>query len=208
VSVLLSALAQWAAGLTNGLLSLDATARTRLSKLDGRCIRLETGADDDTVTIRFERGAVRIDDRADATPSVIVQGAPPVLLEALVRGNLGAGQLKITGDEVLLQEFVAILRDTRPDLEAPLARLVGERSAQNLVGFMEYGINTLGRIVGDIGREGDRFARAQARRRFVDRGDLDHLFERQHAAQLRIDRIAARLDRLDDDHANAERAPP
>ncbi len=197
MNTFLTSLAQLSSAITNSLVSLDAVTRARLTRLEGRSIRFETLAPADVINVAFVRGTIVVEDRAQTAPGVIVRGTASDLLEAFLRGDLGTGSLEISGDELLLSEFVEIARNLRPDIEGPLARIVGERSAQNLVGFMEYGFETLGRIARDLGAEGSRLAKREARRRYVDRTDLDHLHERRHAVALRMDRVAARLDLLD-----------
>jgi ubiquinone biosynthesis protein UbiJ len=198
MNTFLTTIAQWSGALTNSLVSLDATTRARIMKLDGCSIRFETQAPADEITIRFSRGAIVVDDAIGKDPpAVIVRGTTAALIESFLRSDLVNGQLEISGDGVLLQEFVNVLRSIRPDVEGPLSRLIGEQSAQNLVGLMEYGFETVSRIARDFGAEGDRLARREARRRYVDATDLDHLAERQQAAALRLDRLEARLNHLE-----------
>lgn len=198
MTTFLTTIAQWSGALTNSLASLDAATRARIMKLDGRSIRFETQAPADQITVRFARGAIVVaESTEEELPAVIVRGTTAALLESFLRGDLGNGELEISGDEVLLQEFVAVLRSVRPDVEGPLARLIGERGAQNLVGLMEYGFETVSRIARDLGTEGGRIARREARRRYVDTKDLDHLAERQQAAAMRLDRLAARMTHLE-----------
>lgn len=200
MTTFLTTIAQWSGALTNGLASLDTATRARIMKLDGRSIRFETQAPVDEITVRFSRGAIVVADGIqDDPPAVIVRGTTAAFIESFLRGDLGKGELEISGDEVLLQEFVGVLRSVRPDVEGPLARLIGERSAQNLVGLMEYGFETVSRIARDLGAEGNRVARREARRRYVDAKDLDHLTERQQAAAMRADRLEARLTLLERD---------
>ncbi|NJN53180.1 MAG: SCP2 sterol-binding domain-containing protein [Gammaproteobacteria bacterium] len=114
MSTLLSTIATWSVSLTNSLISLDAATRARLAKLEGRRIRIETIAPDDAITLHFTRGAIAVDDSAGAMPSVIVRGATQSLVQAFLRGDSSDAALEIDGDELLLADFVSVLRGSAP----------------------------------------------------------------------------------------------
>jgi len=196
VSTLLSTIAPLVSALTNNLVTLDANATARLAKLEGAALRFETIAPDDCITLTVRAGQLEVDHRPVSPPAVIVRGRSGALVESFLRGDLAASALEITGDETLLAELVDVLRGLRPDVEAPLSRFIGQESARNVVGFLEYGMETLGRIARDLGEESQRLARREAHRYYIDRTDLDHLDERRHAATLRVDRLEARIARL------------
>jgi ubiquinone biosynthesis protein UbiJ len=119
------------------------------------------------------------------------------MLEALARGRFGTGGLEVEGDEVTLAEFADILRCARPDFEPSLGQLLGPSAAQSLVGLLELGFESAVRFAREIGAESRRLARSGAAQRFLCRAELEDLAARRQAAALAIDRIAARIDVLE-----------
>ena len=191
---LLSALSQWAEALANTTLALDSQARQRLARLEGRTIQIETDPGE-SVTIEFCGERVRVMARSVDHPNAIVRGSPASLLGAWSGGS--RADLRIDGDETLIEELRNILRDLQPDFGEPLARLIGEQNADNITGFLELAGRALRRLAGDLGDEGSRTVRAAAHRQFVDLGSLDQFSEQVVLAQLATDRLGARLQQLE-----------
>jgi len=196
VNPLAQALTQWLAAFANGAFALDPIARARIARLDGRSILLAPDPPAEPVTIRFIGSRIVAESDPPARPTVVVRGAAPALLDAFVRGRFGA-DLVIEGDELTLSEFAESVRSLRPDIAAPLTRLVGQDSAQGLVGLLELGLQTAGRVLRDLGAEGERLARRGAAHQFLSRAEFDDFLSRRHAAALQLDRLAARLERLE-----------
>jgi ubiquinone biosynthesis protein UbiJ len=191
---LLSALSQWAEALANTTLALDSQARQRLARLEGQTIQIETDPGE-SVTIEFCGERVRVMARSVDHPNAIVRGSPASLLGAGFGGS--PADLRIDGDEILIEELRNILRDLKPDFGEPLARLIGAQNADNIAGFLELGGRALRRLAGDLSNEGSRTIRAAAHRQFVDARSLDQFSEQVLAAQLATDRLGARLQRLE-----------
>lgn len=192
-----SALAQWAAAVTNGLLGLDPIARARLERLEGRSVELRPSESADAFLLTFGDGRLIVTEAGRGAPNVRVSGSTGAMLEALVRSDFGGGALDIEGDESTLTELADVLRTLRPDIEPPLARLIGAPAAQNFVGLVELGLEAVGALVREAGAEGSRLVRAGATRRFLGREEFERLVARRHTAALAIDRIRARLELLE-----------
>ena len=197
MTTLLQAPIEWGLVLVNGALELDAVARARLRKLDGRSIEFRTEHDTDRLRLRVVADRLEVDSSPTDAPTTLVRGAPTAVVEAFLRGRFRGGDCTIEGDEVTLSELADVLRGVRPDFEAPLGRLIGATAAQNVVGLFELGAETLARFVREIGNEGGAALRSGAARRFLDRHDFDSFLARRHALSLATDRIAARLDALE-----------
>lgn len=195
MNVLLSALSQWAEALANTTLALDSDTRQRLARLDGRTIQFDTDLGG-PVSIEFCGERVRVMARAIDQPNAIVSGSTASLFSAGL-GNSRA-DLQIDGDETLVEELQHIVRNLRPDFGEPLARLIGDQTAEDIAGFLELGGRALSRLAEDLGKQGSRAARAAAHRQFVDAGSLNRFSEQVLAARLATDRLSARLQRLED----------
>lgn len=194
MNILLSALSQWAEALANTTLALDAETRQRLARLDGKTIQIETDLGE-PVSIEFCGERVRVMARAIDNPNAIVSGSTASLLGAGM-GN-SRTDLRIDGDETLVEELQHILRNLRPDFGEPLGRLIGGQNAEDIAGVLELGSRALRHLAQDLGDEGSRTVRAAAHRRFADAGSLDQFSEQVLAAQLATDRLNARLQRLE-----------
>ena len=122
------------------------------------------------------------------------------VLASLLGAGLGNSHadLRIDGDETLVEELQSILSNLRPDFGEPLARLIGDQSAEDIAGFLELGGRALRHLAEDLGNEGTRAARAAAHRQFVDTRALDRFSEQILALQLATDRLGARVQQLKD----------
>ena len=190
------ALTQWLAAFANGVLSLDATARARIARLDGRSIVLVPDPPAEPVSLRFVGSRIVAEPNPPARPTVVVHAPAAALLEALARGRFG-DEVTIDGDEVTLSEFADVIRALRPDVAAPLERLVGRQAAQGFLGLVELGLQTAERVLRDLGAEGERLARTGAARQYLSRTEFEDFLARRHALTLHIDRIGARVERLE-----------
>lgn len=195
MNILLSALSQWAEALANTTLALDAETRQRLARLDGKTIQIETDLGE-PVSIEFCGERVRVMAHALDQPNAIISGS----MASLFGAGLGSSRedLRIDGDETLVEELQHILRNLRPDFGEPLARFIGPQSAEDIAGFLELGGRALRHLAEDLGNEGSRTIRAAAHRQFADAGSLDRFAEQVLAAQLATDRLSARLQQLED----------
>jgi len=197
VTTLLQAPVEFALVLVNGALELDAVARARLEKLDGRSIEFRTASGADVLRLRITGARLDVDASPADAPTVLVRGAPGNVVEAFLRGRFRDANCTIEGDETTLSELADVLRSVRPDFEAPLGRLIGETAAQNVVGLFELGAETLARFAREVGDQGGFALRSAAARKFLDRADFDAFLARRHALALAADRIAARIDALE-----------
>lgn len=191
---LLSALAQWAEAVANGALRLDPAARERIARLDGCAIRFATPFDE-PVTVEFAGEHLRIMARATERPNAIVHASPLSLLAA----GVGAApqDLRIDGDEAIVEDFRALIADLRPDLDEPMSRILGREGAETLFGLAELGGRALLRFAKGVREDGRDAISAGARRQLVDRDALNQFSERVLEAQTAADRLAARITALE-----------
>ena len=177
------------ADLANRGLDLDPTSRARLSALEGRSvlIAVELPLATRELFVTVVQGRLRLLTRAGEAPNASVRGRPPALL-AWLAGSASPG-VEIEGDTTLLGELAGVLRNYRPDLERPLAGIVGGDAARTAIGTVELALSGLRSALEGAGHT----ARAGAARAFVDRGQLDRLLDELDDLQLRVDRLGARV---------------
>ena len=182
-------LADLLADLANRGLALDPTSRARLTALEGRLVlvtvELPLAARELFITV--DQGRLRLLTRAGEAPNAAVRGRPPALL-AWLAGSAGP-DVEIEGDTTLLGELAAVLRNYRPDLEGPLAGIVGSEAARNAVGTVELALSGLRSALEGAGHT----VRAGASQTFVDRPQLGRLLDELDDLQLRVDRLGARI---------------
>lgn len=203
---LLSAFAQWAEALANGSVALDPVAAARLQRLAGRSIRFENDLDP-PITVEFDEARIHVLARSTEQPSAIVTGSPLALLAASAGSRVG-GELRVEGDELLVDEFRSILTELRPDFSEPLGRLIGDEPAQAFAGFVELGSKALGEMLGALAKDGTDTLRAGAHHRYLDRASLERFSEDTLSLQLAVDRLGARIRAFEADRQRAAQASP
>jgi ubiquinone biosynthesis protein UbiJ len=194
VSPLLTALTRWVELLANESAQLDPLMRVRLGSLAGRSIAFELEPPGETATLHFDAGSIRLSPGVVASPSVIVKGSPRAMAAAFLGTNTGRDAITIDGDDVILSEFRSIVRDFRPEILSPLATIVGSDAAQTITGVVELGVATLVALGRSIRDEGGRFARDEARQRYLTVSQFDAFLKSVGALRIRIDRLVVRTD--------------
>jgi ubiquinone biosynthesis protein UbiJ len=190
------------AELANASLNLDPSSAARLSKLDGRSIRIIAEFPPPLsarhFTLRIESARMRLYPYEIADPNVIIEGPVPELARWLQTGESAAagrpqgrpqGRLRIDGDTTVLQEVSDLFSGFAPDLSAPLSGFIGAGAADNLLGMGELAIAGLRSALEGIGGS----LRQSASERFVSRPQLDQLLDSIDDMRLRVDRLAARV---------------
>ena len=187
------------AELANASLNLDPSSAARLTRLDGRSIRIIAEFPPPLsarhFTLRIENTRLRLYPYEIANPNVIIGGPISDLARWLQAGEFRRaegrpqGRLRIDGDATVLQEVSALFSGFAPDLTRPLAGIVGRDAADNLVGMGELAIAGLRSALEGVSGS----FRQSASEQFVSRPQLDQLLDSIDDMRLRIDRLAARV---------------
>ena len=205
-NLLSSALVQWLEAGLNGALALDGVAEARLARLEGSTVLIVCTSPVEQVTLRCIGSRFSVTREAANAPHVIVRGTPAELLGAFT--GLGAPNVAIEGDEVLLGELRSILRDLEPDLTRPLAPLIGKEPAAALAGFAQVGAATLRSIFSTLESESSRAARNRLHASFLDHNRFDAFARRIANLRLATDRLSARIDALERRRASGRSRAP
>lgn len=194
----------------NATLGLDPTGTARLAELEGSRLviraRLPGGLPVAPETLEFtltvDEGRMRLRSGALDGPHAILSGSMTDLMAwALSRGLERPAGLRIDGDARILETLGAIARNYRPELERPLARLLGHNVATQLLDAADLAVAGIrsalqAATTGLRQGAGQWFASEPAIAGFLD--ELEEL-------QLAADRLAARVGVLE---ADAARRPP
>jgi ubiquinone biosynthesis protein UbiJ len=115
--------------ILNGHVRESTAAMDRLKDLDGRRMSVELVGPDLSYTLIAADGKLAMESGADGTADARLRGTPLALLEAFRSDGIesfGTDRLSMAGDAQVAEEFAALLRLARPDLEEQLSHLTGD----------------------------------------------------------------------------------
>jgi len=170
-------------------------ARQLLTQLEGYRMQIAARFTPWRITLHAQGGSLRLSRRDPARADALLSGSPLALL-ALLREDptdvIRRGDVTIEGDAELAGRFQELLQLLRPDLEAGLARVVGDIPA--------YGAGQLLRKALDYGRSSLRTQAMNAgeylaheRRVLVPRTEAAQYLQEVDALREQADRLAARV---------------
>jgi len=180
-------------------------ARELLGRLEGHGMQIMVRHTPWQVTLRAEAGRLLLSRDPSAAADVRLAGTPLSLL-ALLRedpaGVIRRGDVAVTGAAESAEMFQELLQLLRPDLEAGLARVVGDVPAHGLgtllrsaLDYARAGLATQARNAGEY--------LAHERRVLVPRAEAAQFLEDVDALREDTDRLAARVARLEDSGSGA-----
>ena len=205
-------------------LRLDAQADVVLAPLDNKRIAVQvTGAVPASFLVEFSQGRILLaahDEGADKDPGsserfasaatraagsadVSIRGSASALAK-LVQGDgvlPSSAQVSVHGDIALLQQARSVVARLRPDLDEPLARLLGDelafplsQAARRLASMARRSARELGDDLKEyLAEESDLLAAPESVRSFSD--EVDHLRDTVARLDKRILRVASSLNR-------------
>ena len=183
----------------NRLLRLDPDTLARLGELDGKCIGLRLAGDDHDIEFFLFPSAAgfRVHATHDAEPDVTIRGDVPVFTRLVFGGGstTRAGELQISGDIELGQEFQRILRALDIDWEEHTAQVVGDVAAHQL-GCVVRGLRAWARQSSEYLRQDVREYLQEESRLLVRREAVDHFLGAVDTLRADTDRLEQRLMRL------------
>jgi ubiquinone biosynthesis accessory factor UbiJ len=199
----------------NAALELDPETARRMAGIEGRTIRVLTGAPWPEVWLTARDGRVMVLEAGAGTPDVEVRGSPAAFAR-LAFGEFDPrlfadGTIVIEGDAELARELRAIARELDPDWEEWLARRIGDVPAhelgnalRGLRGFLRSAGATLARDAGEyLGEE---------RGLLAPRGRVERLLGEIDDLASDVERLAERVRRLEEARdavgEGAERSDP
>lgn len=136
---------------------------------------------------------------ADGATQATVSGTPLSLL-ALASGDQRAviqrGDVRISGDAEVAQQFSELAQLLRPDFEHQLSRVFGRLPAHLLLRGARR-MSNLGRKVADAGLRNGAEYLAHESRELVPRGESEQFTREVEALRERLDRLDAQLSLLE-----------
>ncbi len=187
-------LADIANAVSQQALATDPVLRSRLETLEGSTIEIQCVTPPATWALHVTGGSLRLASGAAAAPRAVVRGTALALGSWLLPGP--SDDVEIDGDALLLASLREILRDFAPDLATPLANALGSDTAATLLGTAELGLKSLQSAL--TGMRESLTTRSSAV--FVQRPEFDELLDGIDTLRLRVDRLAARVRRHEDEN--------
>ncbi len=189
-----SAFSQLLEQLSNSALALDTASKTKLAAMDGRCVQINAQGSIYSLLINEER--IRIY-HSDSFPwDVRIEGSISDLSQMLL--NIGSpSSIQIDGDEVLLEELRCVFSNLKPDIETPLARVLGEQPAQAISAFLQVSAAASRVIANTIRDAGTSRMSAHASENFLQRTTYEQFLDSLYKLKLRVDRVDAQITQLE-----------
>ena len=199
--------------ISSQTLKLDPTSQPRLQSLAGQSVRFDilppalpgrpnASAEPRTILISIESEGLKLEAGSTAEAHAVVRGELPAIARMLFASagsdkSANSAEVRIEGDEAVLQSIAALFRDLQPDPAEPLARAIGRDAAENLVGAAEAGFAFLRSAAESLAAG----ARKEAQEAWVTVENQDSFLDRLDDLRLSVDRLDARV-RLAEERAS------
>ncbi|MEL7536787.1 MAG: SCP2 sterol-binding domain-containing protein [Pseudomonadota bacterium] len=186
-----------ALGLVNRQLRQSANALELTAALAGRTLAVRLNQSALAVGVAVDPDGLRLVSAADAEPDVIVEGSL-IGLARLAGGDaetaIRDGDVQLSGDAELAEQFQTLLALARPDFGAELGRVIGDDAASGIGEAVSKARATAGERLREAGdRVGRRIAAAED---LPDTDELAAFAGEVRELRDRAARLEAAVDRL------------
>lgn len=166
----------------------------RFAQLNGRSIEIQCTRPATTAHLVFTPTSASLLPGSHPAPTVILRGPAASLAALLIPPLSGAtSDVRIDGDETTLQALVALLRDFRPDLQAPLEQVLGRERAAGIAGGIDLGLRGLQALWQGLHASVDEKVGTYAASQFATTPEVANWLGRIDQLRLRVDRLNARI---------------
>lgn len=199
----------------NRALSLDEDTRAQIARLDGRRVALHLASPPLALQLTVEGEQLRVgpvtDDALNDAPDLAVRSTLGGLL-AQLPGLLGggaqadtppAGRLRIEGDAELAQQLQRLARGFDPDWQQPFAAVFGDVLGVQIANAIASALRQARIAGGELAGTAAEYV-VEESRDVVGRDELNAFHDDVDVLRDDVDRMAARLARLQPDPEAAE----
>ena len=188
--------------LINRGIGLSSTARAMAVALDGETLDVRLDGTPLRLRLAASDGLVRVTaaTTGEAPASATLSGAPLSMLRLLggdPQALIRAGDVQMTGDTDVANQFRDLLHMARPDLEEELSKLTGDPVAHQLGnlarGIAEWGARTAESVSRSVGEY-----LTEERRTLPTRPEVEEFYREVDRVANDVERAEARLGRLKD----------
>jgi ubiquinone biosynthesis protein UbiJ len=183
-------------------------ARELLAQLDGRSLVVQMRYTPWRARLDAQSGRLLVTRTHDETGDAVIAGTPLALLSLMREvpaDVIRRGDLTLTGNSDVAQQFQELALLLRPDLEESLAGVIGDVPAFGLGQLMHKALDYSRATARTAGRNVGEYL-AHERRALVPRAEASEFLTGVDELRESTDRIAARVKALED-QANAGGRP-
>mgnify|MGYP000113726621 CR=1 FL=1 len=174
--------------------ALDPGLERKMASIAGQVIEIRCTTPAKTWHLKLDDTSMVLHNGPATNPNVAIQGSAPNLLKALASGG-SSTEIQINGDETVLLELSALIKDFYPDLVTPLGVVLGDKRAGKVAATLEMGLSVLTNFASNLGEDIAQTAGAKVADRFTTtEAFADHLNELD-TLRLRVDRLSAKISR-------------
>ena len=174
-------------------------ARELVSELSGATIAIRARETALSTFFSFEDEIVTLSTEYLDDPDVVITGSLVTLTKMIGGGGEAAirnGDVDLTGDAATAQRFQKLLDYAKPDIEEELSRIIGDVAAHRLAQFA-HGIGDWARETRSTMGSNVREYLQEESRDVPTRYEVDRFTQRVGTLRDEVERIAARLNRLE-----------
>ena len=186
--------------LINRGIGLSFTAQAMAAALDGQALDVRLDGTPMALRLTAGNGQVRVAAPGESPAAATLAGSPLAMLRLLggdPQALIREGDVRMTGDTDVANQFRDLLHMARPDLEEELSKLVGDPVAHQLGnlarGFADWGARTAESLSRSIGEY-----LTEERRTLPTRTEAEEFFAGVDRVANDVERAEARLTRLKD----------
>ena len=177
-------------------------ARELCRKLDGTVVAVRVRNTTLATWFVVHNDCLELTTECAAEPDVVITGSLITLARMAGEAGVGAlrdGSLELTGDAHLADEFQQLLEYAKPDIEEELSGVVGDAAAHRL-GEIARGVSSWTRNASSTMGANIREYLQEEGRDAPSRYEVDRFAGNVNTLRDDVDRLEARIDRLQDDH--------
>lgn len=183
----------------NRALDFDPATRDALAELDGRVFHIELTSPDIDIYLLPTVDGIALRSVHEGIVDTHVRGNISDFVELLAASDAPSalinGEIRLTGDSAPLLRLQAILHELDCDLEAPLARLIGDVPAHEIGQLARRSRRGAAHALRSLARQGREYVVEEAEL-VVPRPRVEALLDEIDEVAAATDRLAARLERL------------
>ena len=185
--------------LINRGIGLSSTARAMAVALDGETLDVRLDGTPLRLRLTAGEGRVRVTAATGETPASATLSGSPLAMLRLLGGDpqalIRAGDVQMTGDTDVANQFRDLLHMARPDLEEELSKLIGDPVAHQL-GNLARGIADWGaRTAESVSRSVGEYL-TEERRSLPTRPEVEEFYREVDRTSNDVERAEARLNKL------------